>query len=227
MKPPATQAKLSPRSFGDKIIQSLLAIDQTWQESLFDERLCNALDATPREHFVSSIFAQDCTEDISLPIGYGQTISKPSTVAKMLRAVHPEVHDSVLEIGAGCGYVAALLARLDTDVFAIEKLPQLVQDTRKRLDKLGLSKISLRCSDGRNGWRAVAPFDAIIVSVAFPQFPRPLLSQLSVRGKLVAPIVGGRGEQRLVLFQKIPSDNEGTTHFTETDLGPCEFVIAS
>jgi len=183
------------------------------------QRLIEAFAAVPRERFVEPTLTDHVYEDISLPIGFGQTISRPSTVLLMLAALNIRPGHRVLEVGTGSGYVTAMAAALGAQVWGIERLSFLAQLARRRLDSLGLQTVLVRAGDGRRGWPEAAPFDAIVVSCALDETPEELLSQLKGRGCLVAPMRDRSGEQRLQFWRR----EETWKCF---DLGPCNFVTA-
>ncbi len=157
-----------------------------------------------REQFFPAELKQYAYADSAFPIGFGQTISQPSTIAIMLEMLSVKPGDRLLEVGGGSGYVAALLSELvgvKGKVFAIELVCELQQRATKTLTQLGYKKVEMRCGDGTLGWREEAPFDCILISAACRQVPKPLTEQLKEGGKLVAP-VGGRFTQEMVLLQK-------------------------
>ena len=186
-------------------------------DGLADERVLAAIAAVPREQFVPRQLYHQAYEDFALEIGEGQTISQPSVVARMtaLAAVGPR--DRVLEIGAGSGYQAAILAELARFVFAVERIPALAEGARARLAALGYRNVSVQVMDGTLGWRAQAPFDAIVVSAGAPAVPAALAEQLVDGGRLVIP-VGGIGRQELRLVVRRGDRLDETTH------GPASFV---
>ena len=144
------------KRLSDKSLRfALQVIEVAGVESATSAKLVEAFAAVNRSDFIESAFAPRAFQDISLPIGRGQTISKPSTVARMLGALEVKKGDRVLEVGVGCGYVSALLSVLGAEVYGVEKVPSLAQDTRHRLDKLGFSRALIRCGDGAAGlsWR--------------------------------------------------------------------------
>ena len=153
-----------------------------------DERVLEAVAAVPREVFVPPSLFPQAYEDFPLEIGEGQTISQPSVVARMTELAAIGERDRVLEIGAGSGYQVAVLAHLARFVFAVERLPRLAEAARGRLLQLGFSNVSIQVMDGTLGWRAQAPFDAIIVSAAAPAVPSALKEQLVDGGRLVIPV---------------------------------------
>ena len=153
-----------------------------------DPLVLKAMEAVPREAFVSADDLDDAYEDRPLPIGGDQTISQPYMVAYMLEALQLKGGEKVLEIGTGCGYAAAVLAQIAGEVFTIERLPVLADAAQAHLTSLGYKNIRYRCGDGTLGWSAEAPFDAIVVTAAGPGVPPSLRNQLRYGGRLVMPI---------------------------------------
>ena len=140
-----------------------------------------------------------------LPIGEGQTISQPYTVAFMTQALRLKPGYKVLEIGTGSGYQAALLIKMGMDVYSIERNVDIFYQTRKLLDKLGL-RINTKCGDGTLGWEEYAPFNGILVTAGSPTIPKSLMKQLAVGGKMVIP-VGNKYSQILKIVTKIEEEN--------------------
>ncbi len=194
-----------------------LMVQRLRQGGIGDERVLAAMAALPRELFVPPGVRHHAYEDFALEIGEGQTISQPSVVARIteLAAVRPG--DRVLEIGTGSGYQAAVLAHLARFVFTVERLPRLAEGARARLARLGLRNVTVQVMDGSLGWRAQAPFDAIVVSAAAPAVPAVLKEQLAEGGRLVAP-VGDLKRQELVLVVRRGG------HFDQSYHGPAGFV---
>lgn len=182
-----------------------------------DPRVLQALEAVPRHRLVPEALHAQAYRDLPLPIGDGQTISAPSTVAAMSEALALAGGEHVLEIGTGSGYQAAVLARLAERVISIERLPRLVAEARRRLDALGVTNVVIHLGDGSLGRPADAPFDAIVLTAGAPEIPGPLLTQLAPGGRLVGPI-GPRGAQELVRVHRRRSG------FAREVLGPCRFV---
>ena len=160
-----------------------------------------AFDMTPRHLFVPTGLWHKAYEDAPLPIGSGQTISQPSIHAKYLELLQLKGTEKVLEIGTGSGYQTVLLAHLVPQVFSIERIPALMEQARQNIQNSGVRNVSLLVGDGTVGWRAHAPYDAILVSAASPKVPQPLVEQLAEGGKLVIPL-GGMDEQDLVMFTR-------------------------
>lgn len=166
-----------------------------------DPRVLDAMGRLPRHNFVPEIFQDEAYSDRALPIGSAQTISQPYMVALSLEALGLKGREKVLEIGAGSGYVTALLAELAGTVRAIERLPDLTEAARERLEALGYTNFLMRTADGTYGWPDDAPFDAILAAASAPKPPLPWLEQLAPGGCLIAP-VGGESGQVLVRYEK-------------------------
>jgi len=145
-----------------------ILVDYLRELGIADERVLAAIAAVPRELFVPATLRHQAYDDYPLEIGEGQTISQPSVVARVTELAEVRERDRVLEIGAGSGYQAAILAQLARFVFTVERLPRLAEGARARLAELGYRNVSVQVMDGTLGWRAQAPFDAIIVSAAAP-----------------------------------------------------------
>jgi len=182
-----------------------------------DERVLAAIAAVPREIFVAAAFRHQAYEDYPLEIGEGQTISQPSVVARITELAEVGSRDRVLEIGAGSGYQAAVLAQLARFVFTLERLPRLAEAARARLSDLGYANVSVQVMDGSLGWRAQAPFDVIVVSAAAPSIPRALTEQLTDGGRLVIPIGELRRQQLVRVLRR-------GDQFKESSHGPATFV---
>jgi protein-L-isoaspartate(D-aspartate) O-methyltransferase len=159
------------------------------------------MESVPRHLFVPSEFIPRAYDDEPIPIGNGQTISQPFMVAAMAEALSLAGVERVLEIGAGSGYQAAVLASLARDVTAIERDPQLACAARNRLAALGFANIRVEEADGSLGWISGAPYDAILVSAGAPAVPPPLVAQLAENGRLVIP-VGDADQQKLIRIVK-------------------------
>ncbi len=181
-------------------------------------RVIDAMLTVPRHLFVQEAMAAQAYSDSPLPIGEKQTISQPYMVALMSELLELDGSETVLEIGTGSGYQAAVLAQLAKRVYTIERIPSLASSARKIFDLLGLTNISMKIDDGTVGWEKEAPFDAIMVTAGSPDIPAPLKGQLAPLGRLVIP-VGNRIEQILYLIRK----QEDGSFVTETSVG-CRFV---
>ncbi len=157
---------------------------------------------TPRHIFVDEALASRAYDGTSLPIGYGQTISQPYIVARMTEVLlNGGPLKKVLEIGTGSGYQAAVLAQLAEQVYSLERIESLLKVARSRFQELGLRNIRLKFADGNVGWPDYGPYDGIILTAAPIDIPPALLQQLSLGGRLVAP-VGGAGNQTLKLITR-------------------------
>ncbi|MFQ5925519.1 MAG: protein-L-isoaspartate(D-aspartate) O-methyltransferase [Dehalococcoidia bacterium] len=187
------------------------------RQEISDERVLNVMARVPRELFVPSSSRHLAYEDRPLPIGEGQTISQPFIVALMTQAMELVGTENVLELGTGSGYQAAILAEMARQVITVERIPSLANMARRNLKKLGYINVQVHLAERTLGWRAEAPYDAIMVTAAAPSIPRELLGQLSVGGRLVIP-VGSRWEQDLL---QVIKQKEG---FTVKTLTPCRFV---
>ena len=183
-----------------------------------DARVLAALESVPRHRLLPDALAGQAYRDTALPIGEGQTISAPSVVAAMTQALELTGSETVLEIGTGSAYQAAILARLAARVVSIERVPRLAALARRRLDALGVTNVLVYLGDGSRGRPADAPFDAIVVTAAGPSVPEPLLAQLTVGGRLVGPF-GDREEQELLRVRRVADDR-----YTRELIGRCRFV---
>jgi protein-L-isoaspartate(D-aspartate) O-methyltransferase len=183
-----------------------------------DRRILDAFRKVPRHAFVPAHLAEHAHEDRALSIGYGQTISQPSMIALMLEALDVEPDHRVLEVGAGSGYAAALLAELAAEVYAVEVVPELAERARATLQALGVDNVTIYTGNGAHGLPQKAPFDRILVSAGAEHVPPALLAELAVGGRIAIP-VGDRLEQVLLVG----------TRRTATDIDwerstPCVFV---
>lgn len=173
------------------------------EEGITDKRVLDAIGETPRHLFIEEALATRAYEDTALPIGQGQTISQPFVVAMMTEAILRDgVPGKVLEVGTGSGYQAAILARIVTEVFTVERLGGLLSQARRRFRSLRLHNIRARHGDGCQGWPEQAPFDAIVITAAAETVPEGLMEQLRVGGVLVAPVGTHRGIQELVRMER-------------------------
>lgn len=161
-----------------------------------------AMQKVPRHEFVPEKYRTEAYNDHPLPIGYGQTISQPYIVALMTELADVQKGEKVLEIGTGSGYQAAILAEITDSVFTIEIITELTEEAKKRLKRLGYSKITVKNADGYYGWKEYAPFDAIIVTAAAEHIPPPLIEQLKEGGKMVIPIGHPLQVQDLFVVEK-------------------------
>jgi len=167
-----------------------------------DDRVMEAMAEIPRHYFVPEAFRhQAYDDDVSIHIGEGQTISQPRIVALMTESARIDPMDRVLEVGTGSGYQAAVLSKLARFVFTVERVASLARQAKSVLDQLGVDNVSIKVMDGTLGWRAQAPFDAILVTAGAPEVPEPLVKQLADGGRLVVP-VGPRETQVLKIVER-------------------------
>ena len=186
---------------------------------LHDQSVLDAVNAVPREEFVPTDLVEFAYSDSPLPIAASQTISQPYIVALMTAALELKPDDRVLEVGAGSGYAAAVLAEIATDVYTIERHKILADTARSRLEQLGYRNIQVLFGDGTLGWPEHAPFDAIVVAAGGPDVPENLKKQLAIGGRLVIPAGSSLHTQKLLRVRRI-SENE----YQEEDLGGVRFV---
>ncbi|MGB3617540.1 MAG: protein-L-isoaspartate(D-aspartate) O-methyltransferase [Catalinimonas sp.] len=170
------------------------------EKGVTDERVLAAVGRVPRHAFFDSAFLEHAYQDKAFPIGGGQTISQPYTVARQTELLAPEPGARVLEIGTGSGYQACVLAELGARVYSVERIADLHRRARRMLTTLGYAA-HLRHGDGSLGWATHAPYDGILVTAAAPRVPDALLEQLRVGGRLVIP-VGDRSRQQMVVLTK-------------------------
>jgi protein-L-isoaspartate(D-aspartate) O-methyltransferase len=190
---------------------------QLRHRGIHDVRVLEAMRLVPRHEFVPAESVGEAYEDRPLAIGEHETISQPYMVAAMTEAAQVAPGDKVLEIGAGSGYQAAILAHLGATVYAMERNPGLAEEARKRLKRLGYEKVEVFPGDGSEGLATRAPYDVVIVSAAAPSVSPILLGQLAEGGRLVVP-VGSLYQQELLLISK--QGGKVTTRC----LGACQYV---
>lgn len=192
-------------------------IERLRTQGITDEAVLSIMGELPRHVFVEDALASRAYDDVALPINYGQTISSPLTVARMSELLCANsVLDKVLEIGTGCGYQTAVLARLAREVYSLERIGSLLTRTRIRLQRLQIKNICLKHADGMHGLADAGPFDGIIMTAATAHVPSLLLEQLTVGGRMVYP--RGSLSQHLCVIVR---DSQG---FTETILEAVNFV---
>jgi protein-L-isoaspartate(D-aspartate) O-methyltransferase len=176
----------------------------------FSEAVMTAMGRVPRHRFVPFLQEVFAYKNRALPIGEGQTISQPFLVALMTDLLDPKPGDTVLEVGTGSGYQAAVLAELVAKVYTIEIVQPLGRRAMQLLEQLGYRNVEVRVGDGYNGWREAAPFDSIVVTAAPGEIPKPLIDQLKPGGRMVIPASGSDDSQYLLLVEKQP-DGTSTT----------------
>ena len=176
----------------------------------FSEAVMTAMGRVPRHRFVPFLQEVFAYKNRALPIGEGQTISQPFLVALMTDLLDPKPGDTVLEVGTGSGYQAAVLAELVAKVYTVEIVEPLGRRAMQLLEQLGYRNVEVRVGDGYNGWREAAPFDSIVVTAAPGEIPKPLIDQLKPGGRMVIPAGGSDDSQYLLLVEK-QSDGTSTT----------------
>ena len=182
-------------------------VEEISLKGISDLRVLDAFLNTPRHLFIDGAFSSRAYQDMSLPIGYHQTISQPFVVARMIELIlKGNIFDkaplgTILEIGTGCGYQTAILSKFCRKVFSIERISPLAERAKSNLKSVGVKNFLIRCADGSLGWPTFKKFDAIICSAVSSNIPESLIKQLEVSGKLICP-VGNDKNQNLVLVEK-------------------------
>lgn len=194
-------------------------VDRLRKEGIANERVLEVIRTTPRHIFIDEALAHRAYEDTALPIGQGQTISQPYIVARMTEVIIEQgVPDFILEVGTGSGYQSAILSRLISKVYTVERISGLLSKARECHRALGLRNIYTKHSDGSWGWPGKAPYPAIMVTAAPEQVPESLLEQLAVGGRMVIPVGSVYGAQQLKLITRTAAG------FEEQKLDAVRFV---
>ncbi len=186
-------------------IRERMVAEQLVSRGIKDDRLLAAMREVPRHCFVDDALRSRAYGDFPLPIAAGQTISQPYIVACMTEALALKGHEKVLEIGTGSGYQAAVLSKLCSQVYTIERMNVLLAGARRVFDELKYFNIISKLDDGTMGWLENGPYDAIIVTAGGPRVPQPLIEQLADNGRLVMP-VGDQSAQDLQLVEKVEGE---------------------
>jgi protein-L-isoaspartate O-methyltransferase len=200
-------------------MRNLLArqLSEREQYPISDEKVLQAIRTIPRHLFLDSIFEEKAYQDIAFPIGAGQTISRPHTVAFQTELLQVSEGQKVLEIGTGSGYQSAVLVALRVELYTIERQQELFKKTQLFLSRIGYIPKKMLLGDGYKGYPAQAPYDRILVTAGAPEVPKELLAQLKVGGRLVIPI--GKGEQIMTVFDRI-----SPIEFSKQEYGTFGFV---
>lgn len=193
--------------------------DQLIARGIKDKRVLDAFRHVPRHFFVLPQDESGAYEDYPLPIGFGQTISQPYIVAYMLEQLRINPTDTVLEIGSGSGYAAAIAGQLAKKVYALEIVKELYERSVATLTKLHYKNVECRLRDGKNGLPEEAPFDKILLSASPERVPETILEQLTIGGRLIAPVGSIKLFQQLVMYERLAQDS-----YKETELMGVSFV---
>ncbi len=193
--------------------------DQLRRRGVKDPAVLAAMEAVPREAFVPDRLREASYQDSPLPIGEGQTISQPFIVARMIERLELTPEDTVLEIGTGSGYGAAILSLIAKTVITVERHASLAEAAREKLEKLGYDNIRVVVGDGSLGWPEHAPYDGIVGTAGAPKVPEPLKEQLSVGGRLVLPVGTVPEQQVLIRLRKTAEDR-----FEQEEMEAVRFV---
>ncbi len=194
-------------------------VERLRDQGIADERVLAAMGRVERHRFVPEAMISKAYSDHRLPIGQGQTISQPWTVARLAELLEVESGCRVLEIGSGCGYQAAVLVEMGLIVYTVERHAELARSAAERLRVLGYLGASVSHFDGTYGWAAMAPYKGIVVTAAGPTIPPALVRQLAPGARLVLPKAISEDQQRLVVVTR---GEDGKP--VETDHGPASFV---
>ena len=179
-------------------------VDNLRAKGIKDESLLAAINKVPRHVFIDTALENRAYEDSALPIGKGQTISQPYTVAAQTELLNVKPGEKVLEIGTGSGYQSAILSEMGADVYTVERHEELYLKAKEILNSLG-DRVRIKLGDGSMGWSAYAPYDAIVVTAGAPVVPKDLIQQLNIGGRLVVP-VGDHEKQLMTRITRISED---------------------
>ena len=207
----------TPRDF--ETLRETMVNDQIIARGIRDRGVLRVMRSAPRHLFVPEERATRAYDDTPLLIGYGQTISQPYIVAYMTEILRPDGSGTVLEIGTGSGYQAAVLSPLYDRVYSMEIIPELAKSAADRLRNMGYGNVAVREGDGYFGWPGKIAFDAIIVTAAAGHIPPPLISQLKKNGRMIIPVGNPYMVQNLILVEK-----DGKGNMTTKSLMSVRFV---
>lgn len=216
MNPPFAGSNDRQADFAAK--RRMMVNAQLRNRGINDARVIQAMLQVPREEFVPEPLRAAAYEDCALPIELRQTISQPFTVAFMCQALALAGGETVLEIGTGSGYAAAVLAHLAARVYTVERLADLAQSAAARLSQLGYSNVHVKLDDGTLGWPEHAPYDAIVVTAGGQQLPTPYLEQLKQGGRVVIPLGRAQASQTMFRYTRTGDD------YAQENLGQFTFV---
>lgn len=188
------------------------------QAGVTDARILSALERTPRAHYAPAHLSALALDDIALPLAHGHMMTKPSVIGRVVTALQPQEGETILEIGTGSGFQAAVLASLAHKVVTLDRWSDLIADARVRFGTARLMRVFAYTADGAGGWRDDAPYDRIVVNAAVPAVPDGLIAQLKPGGVLLAP-VGDVNEQRLVRIRNGVGDDLGPIKLSPMEAG--------
>jgi len=191
--------------------------EQLQEQGIDDDRVLSAMGRVPRHLFVDQALQAQAYSCNALPIGYGQTISQPISVARMSQALQVKPGQRILEVGTGSGYQAAVLSEMGAEVYSVERIHALYMAALDRLTRLRYFQVSLKLDDGTLGWPEEGPYERILLTAGGPQMPSPLLRQLADPGILVMPLEE-EGRQRIVRIRREKQ------RWYKQDMGPARFV---
>lgn len=200
------------------IARERMVREQLLPQGITDSRVLDVMGRVPRHVFLDGDMGPEAYSDHSFPIGFSQTMSQPFMVAYLAQALALDGHESVLEIGTGSGYQAAVLSHLAKRVFTIERIEPLAEKARIVLANLGIENVEVTAGDGAHGWPERGPFDRILTTAAAGEVPRSLLDQIRERGFFLGPVFNGAGEQEIVRLTRTARD------FRLKRLRKCAFV---
>jgi protein-L-isoaspartate(D-aspartate) O-methyltransferase len=195
------QLELMRQQMVAEVVADAVFLTQQLGKAALDSRVIDVMGRIPRHEFVPVELKAYSYVNSPLPVGYGKTVSQPFIIALMTDLLEPQAGDTVLEVGAGVGYQAAILSELVKQVYSIDIIEELALDTRRRLARLGYRNIEIGVGNGYYGWSDHAPFDKIIVTAAPDLIPPPLIAQLKPGGRMVIP-TGIPDRQQLVILEK-------------------------
>lgn len=208
------KGKNTHRKYGRRRTELVKKLEK---KGIRDRNVLQAVQAIPRHIFVDTALENRAYEDTALPIGSGQTISQPFTVAAQTELLEVKEGDKILEIGTGSGYQAAILCHMGAEVYSVERHEKLYLNAKSTLQELGF-RAHLKCGDGTLGWSAYAPYDGIVVTAGAPVVPDDLIKQLNVGGRLVVP-VGNQESQVMTRITRVSEDS-----YEEEQLQQFKFV---
>lgn len=183
-----------------------MVTEQIIARDIRDKRVIQVMEKVPRHLFIPEEYRSEAYEDRPIPIGFSQTISQPYIVALMTEALNIKKGDKVLEIGTGSGYQAAILEELGAKTFTIEIIPELAEFAEENLKRTGYPSVKVKIGDGYQGWKEFAPFDAITVTCAPENVPKPLIDQVTEGGRIVIPVGEKNQVQELYLLKKMKGE---------------------